>query len=63
MPKNFCLSRFRICDNLFSINEIFTGQTMKKRIARKIRSQTKGVNNLVMLVMEGRGGDSLVTQW
>ena len=30
IPKNFCLSRFRICDNLFSFNEIFTGQTLNQ---------------------------------
>ena len=30
IPENFCLSRFRICDNLFSFNEIFTGQTLNQ---------------------------------
>ena len=30
IPENFCLSRFRICDNLFSFNEIFTGQMLNQ---------------------------------
>ena len=30
IPEIFCLPHFRKCDNLFSFNEIFTGQTLNQ---------------------------------